>query len=321
LARRRVEQALLLESMLCLEVSVRFFRVGMVGLLGLVASVCAVAQMPEMRGGAMMLCGGLPCVDVTLASGKHLKMLIDTGDVNSVLDTKVAKDLGLTVSPVKGGDGKDIPGYGSTTLSGMKVGDGELGDVKVLVMDLSDFMAKDQMPKSDGSLAYTAFKNRALEMDYVAKKVRFSDVLVSEVKCPGDCGVLTTPTFGKQGPPILVATGFSVNGKAITAQIDSLFSGTMLIYPTSVEKLGLGAEAKSTTKERIKYTDGGVEMMRASAASEAFEGRVLAKDAAVYFAGPEVHLPDGMFDGTVGHALLEHSVVVMDFKGMRVWLR
>jgi hypothetical protein len=31
-------------------------------------------------------------------------------------------------------------------------------------------------------------------------------------------------------------------------------------------------------------------------------------------------LPDGMFDGTVGHALLEHSVVVMDFKGMRVWL-
>jgi hypothetical protein len=28
-----------------------------------------------------------------------------------------------------------------------------------------------------------------------------------------------------------------------------------------------------------------------------------------------------MFDGTVGHALLEHSVVVMDLKGMRVWLR
>ena len=47
---------------------------------------------------------------------------------------------------------------------------------------------------------------------------------------------------------------------------------------------------------------------------------MLAKDATVYFAGPEVHLPDGMFDGTVGHALLEHSVVVMDLKGMRVWL-
>jgi hypothetical protein len=278
------------------------------------------AQMPELKGGPMLSCAGLPCVDVTLVGGKHLKMLIDTGDVDSVLDTKVAKDLGLEVLPVKGADGKEIAGYGSAVLHGLRLGDAVLGDVKVLVMDLSEFMAKDQMPKSDGSLAYTAFKSRMLEMDYPGREVRFSDVLTGDVKCPAQCGDLTTPTFGKRGPPILVATGFSVNGKAITAQIDSLFSGTMLIYPTSVEKLGLVEEAKSTKKERIKYTDGGVDMMRSVAAAEAFEGRALAKDAAVYFAGPEVHLPDGMFDGTVGHALLEHSVVVMDFKGMRVWL-
>jgi hypothetical protein len=291
--------------------------------LALVLSVgllSAKAEMPELRGGAMLDCAGLPCVDATLAGGKHLKMLIDTGDVNSVLDTHVAKGLGLEVSPVKDADGNAIPGYGKAVLHGLKMGDAALGDVKVLVMDLAGYMSKDQMPKSDGSLAYTAFKDRALEMDYVGRRVRFSDVLTGDVTCPGQCGMLTTPTFGKRGPPILVATGFSVNGKAITAQIDSLFSGTMLIYPTSVEKLGLVEEAKSTKKERIKYTDGGVDMMTSVASAEAFEGRVLAKDAAVYFAGPEVHLPDGMFDGTVGHALLEHSVVVMDLKGMRVWM-
>ena len=285
-----------------------------------VALLSAKAEMPELRGGAMLDCAGLPCVDATLAGGKHLKMLIDTGDVNSVLDTHVAKDLGLEVSPVKDADGKQIPGYGKAVLHGLKMGDAALGDVKVLVMDLAGYMSKGQMPKSDGSLAYTAFKDRALEMDYVGRRVRFSDVLTGDVTCPGRCGMLTTPTFGKRGPPILVATGFSVNGKAITAQIDSLFSGTMLIYPTSVEKLGLVEEAKSTKKERIKYTDGGVDMMTSVAAAEAFEGRVLAKDATVYFAGPEVHLPDGMFDGTVGHALLEHSVVVLDLKGMRVWM-
>ena len=289
--------------------------------LSVAAALPAGAQMPELRAGAMLDCSGLPCVDATLAGGKHLKMQIDTGDVDSLLDTHVAKDLGLEVSPVKGADGKEVAGYGSAVLHGLQVGDAGLGDVKVLVMDLSAFMTKDQMPKSDGSLAYPAFKGRVLEMDYVGRKVRFSDVLTGDVKCPGQCGELTTPTFGKRGPPILVATGFSVNGKAITAQIDTLFAGTMLIYPTSVERLGLGEEAKSTKKEMFKYTDGGVEMMRAAAASEAFEGRVLAKDAAIYFAGPKVHLPDGMFDGTVGHALLEHSVVVMDLKGMRVWLR
>jgi hypothetical protein len=243
-----------------------------------------------------------------------------------VLDTKVAKELGLEITPVKGQDGKDIPGYERAVLHGAKMSDAALGkagsgDLTVLVMDLSEFIAKDQMPKSDGSLAYTAFKDRVLEMDYPGRRVRLSEVLTGDLKCPAQCGELTTPTFGKSGPPILVATGFSVYGKPITAQIDSLFAGTMLIYPTSVEKLGLGDAAKSTAKEMFKYTDGGVEMLRAGGAAEGFEGRVLAKDAAVYFAGPAVHLPDGMFDGTVGHALLEHSVMVLDLKGMRVWLR
>ena len=305
-------------------------RLGLLLVLGLVSLPWADAQVPELRGGAMLDCSGLPCVDVTTANGKHLRMLIDTGDVNSVLDTKVAKELGLEIAPVKGPDGKEVPGYGRAVLHGAKLGEAGLGkagsgDLTVLVMDLSEFMSKDQMPKSDGSLAYTAFKDRVLEMDYPARQVRLSDELTGDFKCPAQCGELTTPTFGKSGPPILVATGFSVNGKPITAQIDSLFAGTMLIYPTSVEKLGLGEAAKSTSnpgaKEMFKYTDGGVEMLRAGGAAEGFEGRVLAKDAAVYFAGPAVHLPDGMFDGTVGHALLEHSVMILDLKGMRVWLR
>lgn len=299
----------------------RAFRIALVLSVAVGALFSAKAQMPELRGGTMLDCAGLPCVDVALASGKHLKMLIDTGDVSSVLDAKVAKELGIAVSPVKDADGKDVPGYERALLAGAKLGDAGLGDVKVLVMDLSEMEAKDQIPKADGSLAYTAFKDRLLEMDYVGRRVQLSDVLSNGVACPGKCGELSTPTFGKKGPPILVATGFSVNGKAITAQIDSLFSGTMLIYPTSVEKLGLSAEAKSTKKEMFKYTDGGVDMFASTAGAEVFEGRVLAKDAALYFAGPEVHLPDGMFDGTVGHALMEHSVVMMDLKGMRVWLK
>jgi hypothetical protein len=70
-------------------------RIGLVLVLVFAALLSARAQMPALRGGAMLDCAGLPCVDGTLASGKHLKMLIDTGDVNSVLDTHVAKELGL----------------------------------------------------------------------------------------------------------------------------------------------------------------------------------------------------------------------------------
>lgn len=268
----------------------------------------------------MLDCSGLPCIEVTLAGGNHLRLLIDTGNVASVLDKAVAKGMGLETTPVIGSDGKPVAAYSRAILPGVKIGNAELGDVRILVMDLSDDIRRDRMPASDGTLAYTAFKDRILELDYRKKTVRLSDALQASQSCPGFCGTLTTPTFGKKGPPIVVATGFSVNGHAISAQVDTLFSGTMLIYPTSVEKLGLAEAAKSANKEFFKYTDDGVDMVKATATGESFGSRTLAENAPLYFATQAVHLPDGMFDGTVGHALFDHSVLTLDLHDMKVWM-
>ena len=268
----------------------------------------------------MLDCSGLPCVDLTLATGKRLRLLIDTGNVNSVLDSSTAKELGLPVAPVSGRDGKPLSGYGRTILTGINLGDASLPEVKFLVMDIAGYVKQDRMPAADGTLAYTAFKDRVLELDYRQRTVRFSDPLTAPFPCPGYCGTLTTPTFGKQGPPIVVSTGFSVDHKPVTAQIDTLFSGTMLVYPTSVDKLGLADQAKTTTKQFFKYTDGGVEMIEAHSKAEAFGQRVLAADAPVYFVTPTVHLPDGLFDATVGHALLQRSILSLDFHDMQMWL-
>jgi Aspartyl protease len=284
------------------------------------AFASAVSETPILQGGPMLDCSGLPCVDVTAENGKHLRLLVDTGNVSSILDTAVAKSLGLEVAPANGRDGKPVPGFGRSVLHGVKLGAASLGDVKVLVIGLGDYVKQGHLPAADGTLAYTAFKNRILELDYVRKHVRFSEPLTAEVPCPAQCGSLTTPTFGKQGPPIVVATGFSVNQQPITAQIDTMFSGTMLIYPSSVDKLKLSAAAASNKKQFFPYTDDGVDMLEAQAKTEAFQGRVLASEAPLYFATAAVHLPDGMFDGTVGHGLFEHSVLSLDFRGMKMWM-
>lgn len=290
-------------------------------LLVLHSFLCSLAvSQTSLRGGPMLDCAGLPCVDVTLASGKHFRALIDTGNVSSVLDKTVAKNLGLETTPVIGSDGKPVAAYSRAVLPSVKIGNAELGDVRILVMDLSDDIKRDRMPASEGTLAYTAFKDRILELDYRQKTVKFSDALHDSASCPAFCGTLTTPTFGKQGPPILVATGFALNGHPITAQIDTLFSGTMLIYPTSVEKLGLTKAAKTTNKDFFKYTDGGVDMFKATALAESFGSDTLAANAPLYFATPAVHLPDGMFDGTVGHALFEYSVLTLNLHDMKVWM-
>ena len=284
------------------------------------ATLAAQAPAPQFKGGPMIDCSGLPCVDVTADGGAHLSLLIDTGNNHSLIDLAKAKELGLKLDPVNGPDGKPYPGYFLTSLKDVKLGDAALGDLKFLVADIQPYLAKGNMPKGDGTIAYTAFPDRMLRLDYKGKWIGVSDKLETDVPCPGSCGELTTPTFGHKGPPILVTTGFAVNGKPTSMQIDTMYSGTMLVFPTSVEKLGLSVEAVSTHKRYFPFTDGGVDMLEATAASESFGTMPLLTQARLYFATEKVHTPDGMFDGTVGQELFAGHVVTMDFHAHHFWI-
>ena len=147
-----------------------------------------------------------------------------------------------------------------------------------------------------------------------------SGKLATDADVSAGAGMLSYPTFGKRGPHIVTTTGFQVNGQSITAQIDTLYSGSVLIYPTSVDKLSLKNQAESTKSEFFPYTDGGVQMTTSVAATEGFGGKTLLKNAPLYFATPKVHLPNGLFDGTVGDALFEGRVLTFDFHGQHFWI-
>jgi Aspartyl protease len=283
-------------------------------------AIPCLAQVPELKGGPMLDCAGLPCVNITVGNGKPMKMLVDTGNAYSMIDVATAKDLGLELKPVTGPDGKPYPNYQLGTLKDVKLGSAKLDDVQVLVTDLHHAMEKGMVPQADGMIAYTAFPNRLLQLDYKHHKVGVSAVLKDEVGCPSFCGTLSTPTFGKKGPPIVVSNGFEVNGKPVLMQIDTLYSGTMLIYPTSVDKLGLGSQASITQTRLFPFTDGGVKMVEGSAAQEGFGNTALKKNATLYFATPAVHTPDGMFDGTVGHELFAGHVLIFDFHNHLFWI-
>ena len=298
-------------------------RVGYVLMLCMAVAVAGGAPLSAQTaatGVPLLECSGLPCVDVTVAGGKHLKMLIDTGNVNSVLDRTIAEGIGIILQPVKGPDGKPYPGYASGTIPNIRVGDVALGDTTMLVVNLKSSIDKGVMPAADGALAYTAFKDRVLTTDYKNHRVNVSGVLKAAAPCPQSCGTITNPTFGKQGPPIVVTTGFQLNGKPLTMQIDTLYEGTMLIYPTSVDKLGLAGQQSSAKTRMFPFTDGGVPMMESTATKESFENQLLRKNATLYFATPKVHLPDGMFDGTVGNELFLGHVLTLDFHGNRFWM-
>src|ERR1700720_4085285 len=156
-------------------------------------------------------CNGMPCVEARMESGPVLKMGIDTGNVDSVLDVAYAEAAGLkSTAPLPAGAPS---GMFRTVIPSISVGNVKLRDLSALAISLSDMIAQNQMPQVDGTLAYTAFKDRILQIDFVGRKVRISELLTTPVECTGTCDKISLIKFGKEGPPIVVAYGFEINGK------------------------------------------------------------------------------------------------------------
>lgn len=283
--------------------------------LVLVSATPAGAAAPEVVTLSYAPCSGLICVPVTLADGKSHVMLLDTGNVNSWLLVDTARALNLKVEPIEQ-DGKTLAGLfrlgpqnvsvGGRTLSGRFLG--------------LDRQQTGELPAGvEGALAYTLFKDKVVQIDFAHQTLRLLEP--QSASAPNSGSELQLITFGKQGPPIVVGRGFSVNGKAVSAQIDTCYTGTLLVYTDAIGALGLQQTASQGRARYFPYTDGGVDMNEATTDSVAFGAYVLSPHPAiVYFPGTSgnpVHQPDGLFEATVGNALFAHSIVTLDFHAMR----
>jgi hypothetical protein len=290
-----------------------------------VIAILSVAPAHAQRAGGVKFttevplldCDGMPCVEARMGTGPNLKMGIDTGNVDSVLDASYAEAAGLKpTAPMPAGAPS---GMFRTIIPSISVGNVKLTNVGTLALSLTEMISQNQMPHVDGTLAYTAFKDRILQIDFVAHKVRISEVLTTPTECKGACDKISLIKFGNEGPPIVVADGFEINGKKASAQIDTMYSGTLLVYTASIEKLQLAEAAKTTKSRDFPFTDGGVKMKEAPAEMEGFRGLTLSGPAPlVYFPTPDVHEPDGLFDATVGLELFYKAAVTLNFHDMTI---
>ena len=156
-------------------------------------------------------------------------------------------------------------------------------------------------------------------MNYRDRTVGFSGVDQASPACPTSlCTAIRLISFGKNGPPIVTVSGFQRErqGAGCTSRTQCSVE-RLLVYPTAVEKLELSAQSLSKTVRFFPFTDEGVDMMEARGVTEGFETTVLMSNAPVYFAGPKVHLPDGLFEGTVGAELFQGRILTFDFKAMQ----
>jgi hypothetical protein len=256
---------------------------------------------------------GVPCIEVRIGNKPSLLFAIDTGNVNSTIDVAKAREAGAQLTAFT----QSVPaGWMRAIVPILQIGALTLTDFHALAMN----MVPRELPGGiSGTLAYTAFKDRILQIDFVAHRVRISNVVAGMLQMPVPSAKIALVTFGKEGPPIVVAFGFEMEGQKVSAQIDTLFTGSLLIYTASIEKLGLSSRAKTSVSEYFPFTDGGVNMAASQAKLESFDGTTLQGiGSKVYFPTQGVHQPDGLFDGTVGMSLLKNTILTLDFHNQRI---
>ena len=265
-------------------------------------------------------CEGLICIEASLDGAQPRTLMLDTGNAHSTLIADVARELQWALKPVER-EGSTI---GGIFLGGEhRVGLGGVsGPEPFYVFERA--MLGIYQPPADGSLSYDFFKDRVLEIDYPHHRVRFTNPIATPVPAEKQegAGSLRLITFGERGPPVVVGAPFTVNGKNVRAQIDTVFTGTLLIYDSALDTLGLKKEGPV---ELFKYTDGGVELFAGRSDSIGFGKQGLVGGAhTLYYVGAgknPVHQPDGMFDATVGNALFANCVVTLDFHAMTLDIR
>ncbi|WP_426662130.1 hypothetical protein [Rhodanobacter aciditrophus] len=295
-------------------------------LLALAALVALLPAVPAFAtGGAPRFvavpfhdCAGLICFKASVDGRPARTLVLDTGDIDSTMLADAAKAMDWRPRPVLR-DGRPIPDFQDGGRHVLALGKAKL-PVHFAVADPASF-GPARLP-ADGTLAYTAFKDRVLQIDYPHHLLRISAPLTSGTPAERAPGTLQLVTFGHRGPPIVVGAPFVVDGHPVHAQIDTMYTGTMVVYDAALARLGLRRQG---TPKLFEFTDGGVEMLASTARSLGFAGRrLLGANPTVYFAGSgrnPVHQPDGLFEATVGNPLFAHSVVTMDFHAMTLDVR
>ena len=260
-------------------------------------------------------CEGAICIQVTLSDHKPHTFLLDTSYNHSSIDESVARALGWKLTAYSS-KGQVVPGLFLADESKPMAYAGIEGSAEFLVESKDP---KDAPTPWEGTLDYTFFKDRVLQIDYKHHVIRVSQLLKPDEHPKPGQGVLKLVNFHDWGPPIVVGGPFTVDGKPLEAQIDTSYTGSLLLFSGAEKDLGFEALAQQAKPRNFPITDGGVDMLGAEVDSTGFAGTVLAKPATVYFPTPKVHQPyQERFQGTVGNEFFAGTVLTLDFHDMTV---
>ena len=237
--------------------------------------------------------------------------MIDTGTDPSAIDLATAKQIGIKLGS-KGletsGGGTDANKSYACKLSAVGVGAIVATDVDAAAIDLSKI--SERMGGPIGAiLGYSFLKKRIVQFDYPRSVVRFLD------RAPdAAAGSVTRPFRYKDN---VLIDGVLVNGRKVTASLDTGSSGTFQLPPRAVEELGLAEEAaRAEPSSSVGYN--GLYANRQGSVRNVTIGTISVNDRTVLFFGKGTGHDKAPWSINIGNDFLKDYVVTVDYRGKTV---
>ena len=257
-------------------------------------------------------------VTVKIAGKGPYSMLVDTDTDPSAIDLATAKELGLALtsrSYAATGGGSDAQTVQLTRLPAVELGTIIAKDVSAGAMDLKKVSAKLEQP-IHGVLGYSFLKDRIIQIDYAASKLRF---------------FLESPYAGIQNQPntvnkiamafryddgVLIDSVF-INGQKLKATLDTGSSGTFALTPEGAAILGLEDQAQDGSGEKSVGYNGEYES-KSGVLKSVRIGRLSLESAPASFWPAGAGHDKAKFQVNIGNGFFKDYLLTFDFRGKMV---
>jgi len=259
-------------------------------------------------------------VQVRVDGKGPFNMMLDTGTDPSVIDLATAKELGLKLSsaggPISGGGTDKNLAY-ETKLPLVEAGGLTVKNLAAVAVDISKVGERLGKPLH-GVLGHSLLNGRVVQIDYANHVVRFYS------KSPftkGDRQVNTakrTVVSFRYDDNVLIDDVF-VNGKKMTANLDTGSSGSFHLTPAAVSYLGLEDEVnRARATSSVGYNN--VSENREGKVSNVTIGGISVDEPSVTFFGKGAGRDKKPWGLNIGNVFLKDFLVTIDYRSKLITL-
>jgi predicted aspartyl protease len=254
-------------------------------------------------------------VTVKIAGKGPYNMLVDTDTDPSAIDLATAKELGLGLdsrSYAATGGGSEAQNVQPTRLPSVELGTIVAREVVAGAIDLKKLSARLERP-IHGVLGYSFLKDRIIQIDYAASKLRFftESPYAGIQNQPNTVNKIAMPFRYDNG--VLIDSVF-INGQKLKATLDTGSSGTFALTPEAVAILGLEDQAQNGAGEKSVGYNGEYES-KSGVLKSVRLGRLSLESAPASFWPAGTGHDKAKFQVNIGNGFFKDYLVTFDFRG------